>query len=218
MNLAVIGATGYVGDAVVRELAARGHNITAFARNPAKVLAAANVRAVAADVTAADFAAQLAGFDAVVSAFNPGWTNPHIGRDFRAGYAAILAAAKSAGVPYLLIVGGAGSLYIAPGVQVIDTPDFPKEIYDGANAARDLLTELRGRNDLNWAFISPPARLGAEAGFSEERTGKYRLGQDDLLMDGDAPAGISVADLAVAIADDVEQKAQLRQRFTVASV
>ena len=218
MNFAVIGATGYVGDAVVRELAARGHNITAFARNPAKVLAAANVRAVAADVTAADFAAQLVGFDAVVSAFNPGWTNPNIGRDFRDGYAAILAAAKSAGVPYLLIVGGAGSLYIAPGVQVIDTPDFPKEIYDGANAARDLLTELRGRNDLNWAFISPPICLGADGGHSEDRTGKYRLGQDDALMDGDAPAGISVADLAIAIADDVAQKAHLHQRFTVASV
>ena len=218
MNLAVIGATGYVGDAVVRELAARGHNITAFARNPAKVLAAANVRAVAADVTAADFAAQLVGFDAVVSAFNPGWTNLNIGRDFRDGYAAILAAAKSAGVPYLLIVGGAGSLYIAPGVQVIDTPDFPKEIYDGANAARELLTELRGRNDLNWAFISPPICLGADGGHSEDRTGKYRLGQDDALMDGDAPAGISVADLAIAIADDVAQKAHLHQRFTVASV
>ena len=218
MNLAVIGATGYVGDAVVRELAARGHNITAFARNPAKVLAAANVRAVAADVTAADFAAQLVGFDAVVSAFNPGWTNLNIGRDFRDGYAAILAAAKSAGVPYLLIVGGAGSLYIAPGVQVIDTPDFPKEIYDGANAARDLLTELRGRNDLNWAFISPPICLGADGGHSEDRTGKYRLGGDDALMDGDAPADISVADLAIAIADDVEQKAHLHQRFTVASV
>ena len=218
MNLAVIGATGYVGDAVVRELAARGHNITAFARNPAKVLAAANVRAVAADVTAADFAAQLAGFDAVVSAFNPGWTNPHIGRDFRAGYAAILAAAKTAQVPYLLAVGGAGSLYVAPGVQLIDTPAFPQEIYDGANAARELLRDLQARDDLNWSLISPPARLGAEAGFSEERTGKYRLGQDDLLMDGDAPAGISVADLAVAIADDVEQKAHLRQRFTVAGV
>ena len=218
MNLAVIGATGYVGDAVVRELAARGHNITAFARNPAKVLAAANVRAVAADVTAADFAAQLAGFDAVVSAFNPGWTNPHIGRDFRAGYAAILAAAKAAQVPYLLAVGGAGSLYVAPGVQLIDTPAFPQEMYDGANAARELLRDLQARDDLNWSLISPPARLGAEAGFSEERTGKYRLGQDDLLMDGDAPAGISVADLAVAIADDVEQKAHLRQRFTVAGV
>lgn len=218
MNLAVIGATGYVGDAVVRELAARGHNITAFARNPAKVLAAANVRAVAADVTAADFAGQLAGFDAVVSAFNPGWTNPHIGRDFRAGYAAILAAAKAAQVPYLLAVGGAGSLYVAPGVQLIDTPAFPQEIYDGANAARELLRDLQARDDLNWSLISPPARLGAEAGFSEERTGKYRLGQDDLLLDGDAPAGISVADLAVAIADDVEQKAHLRQRFTVAGV
>lgn len=218
MNLAVIGATGYVGDAVVRELAARGHNITAFARNPAKVLAAANVRAVAADVTAADFAAQLAGFDAVVSAFNPGWTNPHIDRDFRAGYAAILAAAKAAHVPYLLAVGGAGSLYVAPGVQLIDTPEFPREIFDGANAARELLRELQARDDLNWSLISPPARLGAEAGFSEDRTGKYRLGQDDLLMDGDAPAGISVADLAVAIADDVERKAHLRQRFTVAGL
>ena len=218
MNLAVIGATGYVGDAVVRELAARGHNITAFARNPAKVLAAANVHAVAADVTAADFAAQLAGFDAVVSAFNPGWTNPHIARDFRAGYAAILAAAKAAQVPYLLAVGGAGSLYVAPGVQLIDTPAFPQEIYDGANAARELLRDLQARDDLYWSLISPPARLGAEAGFSEERTGKYRLGQDDLLLDGDAPAGISVADLAVAIADDVEQKAHLRQRFTVAGV
>lgn len=218
MNLAVIGATGYVGDAVVRELAARGHDVTAFARNTGKVFAAPNVRAVAADVTAADFATQLAGFDGVVSAFNPGWTNPNIGRDFRAGYAAILAAAKSAGVPYLLIVGGAGSLYVAPGLQVIDTPEFPKEIYDGANAARELLRDLQARDDLNWSFISPPARLGAEAGFSEERTGKYRLGQDDLLMDGDAPAGISVADLAVAIADDVEQKAHLRQRFTVAGV
>ena len=218
MKFAVIGATGYVGNAVVQELAARGHDVTAFARNTGKVFAAPNVRAVAADVTAAGFVEQLAGFDAVVSAFNPGWTNPNIGRDFRDGYAAILAAAKSAGVPYLLIVGGAGSLYIAPGVQVIDTPDFPKEIYDGANAARDLLTELRGRDDLNWAFISPPICLGADGGHSEERTGKYRLGQDDALMDGDAPAGISVADLAIAIADDVAQKAHLHQRFTIASV
>ena len=218
MKFAVIGATGYVGNAVVQELAARGHDVTAFARNTGKVFAAPNVRAVAADVTAAGFAEQLAGFDAVVSAFNPGWTNPNIGRDFRDGYAAILAAAKSAGVPYLLIVGGAGSLYIAPGVQVIDTPDFPKEIYDGANAARELLTELRGRNDLNWAFISPPICLGADGGHSEDRTGKYRLGGDDALMNGDAPAGISVANLSIAIADDVEQKAHLHQRFTVASV
>lgn len=219
MKYAVIGATGYVGNAVVRELAARGHAVTAFTRHTDKVFAAPNVQAVKADVHDADFATQLAGFDAVVSAFNPGWTNPNIGHDFTAGYAAILAAAKAANVPYLLAVGGAGSLFVAPDVQVVDTPDFPKEIYDGANAARHLLRDLQSSHgDVNWSFISPPARLGADGGFSEERSGKYRLGGDELLMAGDIPAGISVADLAVAIADDVERKAHLHQRFTVAAV
>ena len=125
MKIAVIGATGYVGNAVVQELAGRGHEVTAFARNTDKVFQAQNVAAVSADVNAADFADKLAGFDAVVSAFNPGWTNPNIG--------------------------------------------------------------------------------------------KYRLGKDDLLMDGEIPAGISVADLAIAIADDAENKAHLFERFTVAA-
>lgn len=219
MKYAVIGGTGYVGDAVVRELAARGHAVAAFARHTDKIFAAPNVQAVKADVHDADFATQLAGFDAVVSAFNPGWTNPNIGRDFTAGYAAILAAAKAANVPYLLAVGGAGSLFVAPGVQLIDTPEFPKAIFDGANAARNLLRDLQAQyGDVNWAMVSPPACLGADGGFSEERSGKYRLGGDELLMAGDTPAGISVADLAVAIADDVERKAHLHQRFTVAAV
>ena len=209
MKIAVIGATGYVGNAVVQELAGRGHEVTAFARNTDKVFQAQNVAAVSADVNAADFADKLAGFDAVVSAFNPGWTNPNIGADFTRGANSIVEAAKAAQVPYLLVVGGAGSLYVAPGLQVIDTPDFPKEIFDGANAAR---------RDVNWSFVSPPARLGADGGFSEDKTGKYRLGKDDLLMNGEIPAGISVADLAVAIADDVENKAHLFERFTVAAV
>ena len=174
--------------------------------------------AVSADVNAADFADKLAGFDAVVSAFNPGWTNPNIGADFTRGANSIVEAAKTAQVPYLLIVGGAGSLYVAPDLQVVDTPDFPKAIYDGANAVRHLLTALLPRRDVNWSFVSPPARLGTDGGFSEDKTGKYRLGKDDLLMDGEIPAGISVADLAVAIADDVENKAHLFERFTVAAV
>ncbi len=132
-----------MGNAVVKELAARGHEVTAFARNIDKVFAADNVTAVAADVTAADFAGKLQGFDAVVSAFNPGWNNPNIGTDFAKGAAAITEAAKAAAVPYLLVVGGAGSLYVAPGVQLIDTPEFPQEIFAGANAARNLLTDLR---------------------------------------------------------------------------
>lgn len=216
-KFAVIGATGYVGAAVVKELANRGHQVVALARNIDKIQPADNIRAVQADVLSPDFAAQLQGFDGVVSAFNSGWTNPNIGADFTRGANAIVAAAQTAQVPYLLIVGGAGSLNVAPNVQLIDTPEFPKEIYDGANAARHLLNDLRDRRDVNWAFVSPPACLGADGGFSEERTGKYRLGQDDLLMNGDVPAGISVADLAIAIADDVENQAHLHQRFTVAS-
>ena len=218
MKIAVIGATGYVGRAVVAELAARGHQVVALARQVEQVAAAENVSAVAADIHSADFVQQLQGVDGVVSAFNAGWSNPNIGADYTRGAAAIVAAVKAAQVPYLLVVGGAGSLYVAPDLQVIDTPDFPREIYDGANAARHLLADLKQRDDVNWAFVSPPARLGADGGFSEERTGAYRLGKDDLLMDGELPAGISVADLAVAIADDVEQRAHLHQRFTVAAV
>ena len=175
MKIAVIGATGYVGNAVVQELAGRGHEVTAFARNAGKVFQAQNVAAVSADVNAADFADKLAGFDAVISAFNPGWNNPNIGADFTRGANSIVEAAKAAKVPYLLIVGGAGSLYAAPDLQVVDTPDFPKAIYDGANAARHLLSALLPRRDVNWSFVSPPARLGADGGFSEDKTGKYRF-------------------------------------------
>ncbi|MDY3330712.1 MAG: NAD(P)H-binding protein [Pelistega sp.] len=216
-KIAVIGATGYVGSAVVAELANRGHQVVAFARNIEKVMKAANVQAVSFDVNAADFAEQLKGFDAVISAFNPGWTNPNIADDFTRGANAIVEAAKTAEAPYLLVVGGAGSLFVAPNVQLIDTPDFPKEIFAGANAARNLLNDLRHRRDVNWAFICPPALLGVTGGFSEERTGEYRLGSEELLMNGSIPAGISAADLAIAIADDAEQKAHLFKRFTVAS-
>ncbi|MDY2947759.1 NAD(P)-dependent oxidoreductase [Mannheimia varigena] len=214
-KIAVIGATGYVGTAVVKELAERGHQVVAFARNVEKVEQTKNVQAVAFDVENANFAKQLKGVDAVISAFNPGWTNPNIGADFTRGANAIIEAAKIAEVPYLLVVGGAGSLYVAPNLQVIDTPDFPKEIYDGANAARHLLNDLRERRDVNWAFVSPPAMLGVTGGYSEERTGSYRLGSEELLMNDGIPAGISVADFAIAVVDDIEQKAHLFQRFTV---
>ncbi len=216
-KIAVIGATGYVGSAVVAELAGRGHQVTAFARNTDKVVKADNVQAVSFDVNSANFAEQLKGFDAVISAFNPGWTNPNIAEDFTRGANAITEAAKAAQVPYLLVVGGAGSLYVAPNVQLIDTDAFPKEIFAAANAARNLLNDLRDRRDVNWAFISPPALLGVTGGYSEDRTGEYRLGDDYLLMNGEAPAGIGVADLAIAIADDAEKQAHLFKRFTVAS-
>ena len=217
MKIAVIGATGLVGNATVLELAARGHQVTAFARNVAKVAQQPNVTAVAADVNAPDFAAKLAGFDAVVSAFNAGWDNPNLAQDVKTGYDNLLAAFKAAQLPYYLIIGGAGSLNVAPNLQLVDTPDFPKEIYPAANAMRVLLDDLRPRRDINWAFLSPAAMF-AVAEVSFEKKGAYRIGQDDVLLNADgSPADITVPDLAVAIADDVEKKAHLFQRFTVAN-
>ena len=217
MKIAVIGATGLVGNATVLELAARGHQVTAFARNVAKVAQHPNVTAVAADVNAPDFASKLAGLDAVVSAFNAGWGNPNLAQDVKTGYDNLLAAFKAAQLPYYLIIGGAGSLNVAPNVQLVDTPDFPADVYPAANALRVLLDDLRPRRDINWAFLSPAAMF-AVAPVSFEAKGAYRIGQDDALLNADgSPADITVPDLAAAIADDVEQKAHLFQRFTVAN-
>lgn len=217
MKIAVIGATGLVGNATVQELASRGHEVVGFARNVEKVFKAENVQAVQADVNAEDFAEKLAGFDAVVSAFNGGWTNPNLAEDTERGSASILNAAKVANVPYLLVIGGAGSLYVAPDLQLVDTPNFPPEVFPAANVVRNLLTELKGLRDINWAFLSPAAMFAVNP-LSFEKTGKYRLGKDDVLLNADgSPADITVPDLAVAIADDVEQKAHLFSRFTVAN-
>ncbi|GJH40018.1 3-beta hydroxysteroid dehydrogenase [Capnocytophaga sp. HP1101] len=216
MKIVVIGATGLVGDATVKELSSRGHEVIAVARNVEKVFSAPNVKAVATDVHSPAFAETLKGCDAVVSAFNAGWTNPNLAEDFTKGYQAILKASKEAQVPYLLVVGGAGSLYIAPGVQLVDTPEFPKEVYPGANAARVLLNELKPRRDVNWAFFSPAAMF-AVAPLTFEKTGKYRIGKDDVLTNADgSPANISVPDLAIVLADVTEQKAHLFERFTAA--
>ncbi len=216
-KFAVIGATGYVGQVVVKELANRGHEVTAFVRDITKAPQADNVTAVATDVHSADFANQLQGFDAVVSAFKADYAKPTFRQEYLTGANAILETAKVANVPYLLIVGGAGSLFVAPNVQLVDTPAFPQEIHLLADTVREFANELVNRQDVNWAFISPPALLGVTGGYSEERTGEYRLGEEHLLMNGEIPAGISVADLAIAIADDVENKTHLHKRFTVAS-
>lgn len=205
-KIAVIGATGLVGNATVLELAARGHQVTAFARNVDKVAQNDNVTAIATDVNSPNFAEKLKGFDAVVSAFNAGWSNPNLAQDIKIAYGNIL------------VIGGAGSLNVAPNLQLVDTPDFPADVYPAADAVRVLLNELRPRRDINWAFLSPAAMF-AVAPVTFERLGKYQIGQDDVILDKNgAPADISVADLACAIADDVEKKAHLFRRFTVAAV
>lgn len=212
MKIALIGATGYVGAALLEEALNRGRRVTALVRHPEKLAQHANLDAQQADVhDVAALAEQLRGHDVVLSAFNPGWGLADIREQFIAGSRAITSATKAAGVERLLVVGGAGSLYVAPGQQLIDTPNFPAEYKEGAEGARQALNLLRDEHELQWTFLSPAALLQPGP-----RTGQFRIGGEQLLMDGDTPAPISVADLAVALLDEAEQPQHIRQRFTVA--
>jgi len=217
MKIALIGATGFVGAAVLAELLRRGHQVSALVRDAARLAPASGLHPVVADAYDADaIAAAVRGHDAVISAFNPGWNDPALYENFMRGSAAIERGVEAAGVRRLLVIGGAGSLLVAPGVQLVDTPEFaahvPPNIVPGARAARDALDLLRKNTALDWTFVSPPAMLG-----QGERAGAYRLGADDLLMAGEQPAGIAVEDLGLAVVDEVETPRHLRARFTVAS-
>jgi uncharacterized protein len=211
MKIALIGGTGFVGSAVLEELLRRGHTVTALARTPGKFTARPGLTVVAADaLDAGQVARAVEGHEAVISAYNPGWTDPNLNAMFLQGSKAIIEGVKRSGVRRLLVVGGAGSLYVAPGVQLVDTPGFPAEWKQGALAARDALTLIRAETNLEWTFLSPPVFL--EPG---ERKGGFRIGGDEVLMAGDKPASIHVADLAVAIVDEIETPRHVRARFTV---
>lgn len=212
MKIALIGATGFVGAPLLEELLQRGHQVTVLARHPAKLAARKGLTVVAADAQdAAQVRQAVTGHDAVLSAYNPGWTVPDIHDQFLKGTRAIYAGVREAGVRRLLVVGGAGSLFVAPGLQLVDTPQFPAEYKQGALAAREALNLIRQEEALDWTFLSPPILLTPG-----ERTGHYRLGGDAPLMNGEAPGTLSVKDLAVAIVDEIEQPRHVMQRFTVA--
>ncbi|MET0335030.1 MAG: NAD(P)-dependent oxidoreductase [Rhizobacter sp.] len=212
MKIALIGGTGFVGSAVLDELLNRGHQVTALARDPGKYASRDHLTAVKADaLDASQIAHAVEGADAVISAYNPGWKEPQIHDLFLQATRAIFDGVKRSGTKRLLVVGGAGSLFVAPGVQGVDTPQFPAEWKQGALAAREALNLIRQEDALDWTFLSPAALLAPGP-----RTGKFRIGADDLLMDADHPAGISVADLAVAIVDEIENPRHIQKRFTVA--
>jgi putative NADH-flavin reductase len=211
MNIALIGATGFVGSALLEELLSRGHEVRALLRDPAKLPARPGLQARAVDVLAdGDLAAELQGVDAVVSAFNAGWANPQLHDDFLRGSDAIAAAARKAGVR-LIVVGGAGSLFIAPGQQLVDSPAFPAEWKQGALAAREALNRLRADGtDLDWTFVSPAMHLAPGP-----RTGQFRLGGEEPVFDAKGESHLSVADLAVGIVNELEAPRHRRARFTL---
>lgn len=212
MKIALIGSTGFVGAALLTELLARGHQVTALARTPAKVAAQQGLNVVQADVLNPDaVAVAVRGVDAVVSAYNPGWTHPDLHDEFLRGTGSITAGTQQAGVKRLIVVGGAGSLFVAPGVQLVDTPQFPAEWKSGALAAREALNRIREEKDLDWSFVSPAIHL-----VPGERRGSYRLGDDAPVVDANGESNISVADLAVAIVDELEVPKHLQKRFTAA--
>lgn len=210
MKIALIGATGFVGSAILNELSNRNHDITAIARTPNDTK---NVKWVKADVFNVESLAEiLKGNDVIINAYNPGWTNPNYADDFAKGSKAIQEAAKKSGVKRFITVGGGGSLFVAPGVQAVDTPDFPKEYHAAASAARDYLNVIKEEKDLDWAFFSPAFEM--HAGITTGRTGKYRLGLENPVFNDEQRSILSVEDLAVVIADEAENPKHHQVRFT----
>jgi len=201
MKLAIIGASGRIGSQIASEALSRGHSITAVARNPEQVAAQAGVEAVRGDLhDSASIIPSLKGQDAVISAVRF--------RSFEPPQ--LIEAVRKASVVRLLIVGGAGSLEVRPGVALIDTPEFPAASKEEGQAGSLMLAALRAERHLDWSFLSPSAVIRPG-----ERTGRFRLGGDQLLVGPDGKSSISIPDYAIAMIDELERPKHIRQRFTV---
>lgn len=210
---ALIGASGFVGSAILNELLSRGYEVEALVRNPENVRTdnpLVSVKKI--DVADKDALTDtLKGYETVISAYNPGWSNPDIYNLTLKNYPAILQAAKKAGVKRLLIVGGAGTLFCAPGLRVVDSGAIPPEIMGGVKSLGEFyLNTLNNEKAIDWVFFSPAGSL--EPG---EATGSYRLGKDDLIVDSEGKSHISVGDYAKAMVDELENQKYHRERFTI---
>jgi uncharacterized protein len=200
MKVALIGASGQGGSRLLAELTRRGHQVTAIARKPEKIAAGPGVTAKKGDVfDKAGLVQLLRGHDAVVSAVHFTASDPKL----------LIEAVKEAGVKRYFVVGGAGSLEVAPGVKLVDTPQFPAAYKAEATKGGEFLDLLRKEKALEWTFLSPSAVIGPG-----ERTGKFRLGKDQLLTT-DKGSSISWEDYAIAAVDELEKPAHIRERFTV---
>jgi uncharacterized protein len=198
MKIALFGATGTIGSRIAKEATSRGHSITAISRKGAVRADAANADEVANAVR---------GHDAVVNATGPGRDEPTA--TLGAVARGLIDGLRKAGVKRLLTVGGAGSLEVAPGKRLVDTPQFPAAWKPVALAHAATLDDYR-KSELDWTYLSPAAMIAPG-----ERTGKYRTGLDKLLVDTKGESRISAEDFAIAVVDELEKNQNLRRRFTV---
>lgn len=213
MKIVLIGASGFVGSAILNEALNRNIEVTAAVRNPNKIkISNSNLKTIKVDVSSADdVAAVVKGADAVISAYNPGWANPNIYEETLKNYPAILEGVKRAGIKRLLIVGGAGTLFIAPGVRIVDSGAIPKEIIGGVKSLGEFyLNTLMNEKDIDWVFFSPAGNIAPG-----QRTGNYRLGKDDLIVDEKGQSNISVEDYAKAMIDELIDPQIHQARFTI---
>jgi putative NADH-flavin reductase len=212
MKIAIVGATGMIGSKLLEEAVDRGHVVTAVSRHATKIPAHDRVRPVEADVNDTKALADaFSGQEAILHAFAP----PRLSveervEQQRAGTRSIIAAAKSAGVHRILAVGGAGTLEVAPGVMNADRPEFPASWEGGVKSTALIKGLLAAEPDLDWTFLCPSHDI-----FVGKRTGKFRLGLDQMLVDADGKSSISTADYAIAMIDELENPKHSRRRFTV---
>lgn len=213
-KVVLIGATGFVGSHILKELLDRNYEVIAVARDTDKVQVKNDkLTLLSIDVNNTEELAEgIKDATVVISAFNPGWSNPNIYDDYLKGAASIQAATRKAGIKRLIVIGGAGSLHDEKGKQLVDRDDFPAEIKAGATAVRDYLEELKRETYLDWEFFSPAIEMNASV--DTGRTGKYELGTDKPVYRIDKRSIISVEDLAVVIVDEVENHKFSRQQFT----
>lgn len=212
-KIVLIGADGFVGRAILNEALNREHRVTAVVRHPENIEREHEYLTLKrADVSSLDEMAEVCrGADAVINAFNPGWDNPDMYDKAIEIYLTIIDGVKKAGVERFLMVGGAGSLFIAPGVRLVDSGEVPDELMPGIRALSDFyLNFLRKEKEVDWVFLSPAPDM--EPGV---RTGRYRLGKDDTVNDLVGNSHISVEDYAVAMVDELERPGHHRERFTV---
>ena len=210
MKIALYGATGMIGSSILREALSRGHQVTAIVRDTSKLTPTDGLTIVKGDVLdTAGVTATIKGHDAVIAAVN----NPPGDLQFYPRAAlSLINALTQAGVKRLIVVGGAGSLEVAPGLKLFDTPDFPEAWRPGAKSLGAALEVYRAAaGELEWTFISPAIMIAPS-----ERTGSYRTGGDQVLFDEKGQSNISAEDYAVALIDELEHPQSIRRRMTAA--